>query len=246
MADKISLWLCGPLGKMGSELRNALEIEDDIDLNGVISPEHVGQTIKFRNKDLEVSESLNELSDKTALPDVIFDFTYAEVAYNTAIFCAENNIHFVTGTTGLSQNQKDEIIRAFKESKANAILASNFSVGAVLMMHFAAQAAKHFSNIEIVETHHTQKKDAPSGTAITTREMIVESSNHAADFIPIHSLRLPGAVAHQQVHLSSKGEILRIEHDANDRSCFMPGIILAIRKVDSTEDVLFSIEKLLF
>lgn len=246
MSEQISVWICGPFGKMGTALREAIEQTPDIIVTGVVSPEHSGATCPIGGKDLKVFDSLVELSNDAPKPDVIVDFTFAQVAYEDALFSAENNIDFVTGTTGLDESQRKEIITAFSGSKANAILASNFSVGAVLMMHFASQAAKHFTHAEIVETHHTAKKDAPSGTAITTREMMIKGSSMQQQDILIHSLRLPGAIAHQQVHLSSFGEILRIEHDANDRSCFMPGIILAIRNVRNIDDVLFSIDSLLF
>lgn len=246
MSTQISVWICGPFGKMGTALRNALEETTDITVSGLISPEHVGNTCTVSGLEMKVSDSLETLAKESPLPEVIVDFTFAQVAYEDALFAAKNNINFVTGTTGLTDAQRNEIIKAFDESKSSAIIASNFSVGAVLMMHFAAEAAKHFSHVEIVETHHTQKKDAPSGTAITTRDMVVESSSHNADSVPIHSVRLPGAVAHQQVLFSSAGEILRIEHDANDRTCFMPGVILAIRQVGEVDGVQFSIESLLF
>lgn len=246
MANEISVWICGPFGKMGTEVRNAIANADDITLTGVVSPEHVGTTCEANGVNLEVFSSLEDLAQSTLKPDVIVDFTFAEVAYQNALYAAANKIDFVSGTTGLTQDQKNEIIYAFENSEANAIIASNFSVGAVLMMHFAQEASKHFSNAEIVEVHHTQKKDMPSGTALTTRNMMAENSQLNEDNIPIHSLRLTGAIAHQQVHFSSQGEVLRIEHDANDRTCFMPGIILAIRKVHRIQTVLFSIESLLF
>lgn len=246
MQNDISIWICGPFGKMGSTLREFLEDKNNIELTGIVSPEHLGSKCDFRGKQLDVFSSLEELADESQLPDVIVDFTVADVAFEGAKFAAKNNVHFVTGTTGFSELQRDEVIFAFSESNSNAIIASNFSVGAVLMMHFSAQAAKHFSHVEIVETHHTQKKDAPSGTAITTKKMILDGSNLEESHINIHSLRLPGALAHQQVHLSSPGEILRIEHDANDRKCFMPGIVLAIENVADIDGVSFSIEDLLF
>lgn len=246
MSKEYKVWICGPFGKMGSELRNAISQTTDISITGVVSPEHLGDKCEVKSATLEVFESLEDLKSTSELPDVIVDFTVAEVAYKNALFAAANNIHFVSGTTGMTNEQKDEVAKAFSASKSNAIIASNFSVGAVLMMHFASQAAKYFTNAEIVETHHVRKKDAPSGTAVTTRDMMTENSDLNSTDIPIHSLRLPGAIAHQQVHLSSEGEILRIEHDANDRSCFMPGIIMSIRNVDSISGILFSIEPLLF
>lgn len=242
----INVWLCGPFGKMGSQLRIAIEETDDISITALISPEHVGEKVEVKGLTLETFETLEAAKESVDIPDVIIDFTVAQAAYRNALFSASNGVNFVSGTTGLTEDQKQDIINAFEISNSNAIIASNFSVGAVLMMHFAAQAAKHFSHAEIVEIHHTQKKDAPSGTALTTQKMMVESSNFSPDDIPMHSLRLPGAIAHQQVHLSSQGEVLRIEHDANDRSCFMPGIILSAREVKNIDGVSFSIEPLLF
>ena len=231
---------------MGTEIRSAIEETDDITITGIVSPEHIGEKCESKGLALEAANSLEDLKSQCELPEVIVDFTIANAAYENALFAANHNVSFVSGTTGLSDEQKNTITQAFTKSLANAIIAPNFSVGVVLMMHFSAVAAKHFSHAEIIETHHIQKKDAPSGTALATQKMMTESSNLSETDIPIHSLRLPGAVAHQQVHLSSKGEILRIEHDANDRSCFMPGLILAIRKVNEVNNIQFSIEPLLF
>lgn len=250
MNDKnINIWINGATGKMGSELRSFLQDSKNILITGVISPNEASQILEVQNTKLEIANDFDSLASKTKLPDAIVDFTYAKVAYDSALYCAQNNINFVSGTTGINDDQKDEIIAAFSKSNANAIIASNFSLGAVLMMEFSAKAAPFFSEIEIVETHHTRKLDAPSGTAITTAIMINESLNKAdkdAREIPTHSLRLSGAVAHQQVHLSSAGEILRIEHDANDRKCFMPGVVLSIENVSKLEGVIFSIAPLLF
>ncbi len=246
MSAQLTIWICGPFGKMGSALRDALEDAPDITVTGIVSPEHSGTVCTIGASSLITADSLDDLASAGDLPDVIVDFTFAQVAYEDALFAAKNNIDYVTGTTGLTPDQRDEIIAAFSASSAHAIIAANFSVGAVLMMHFAAEAAQHFEHVEIVETHHTQKKDAPSGTALTTARMMIDASSMTTDDIPIHSLRLPGAIAHQQVHFSSAGEILRIEHDSNDRVCFMPGVILSIRKVRGVDGVLFSIESLLF
>ncbi len=241
-----NIWLCGPFGKMGTALRSAISVEDDINITGVVSPGHVGENINSVDGEFELCASLEELSNKCESPDVIVDFTKASAAYENAIYAGKNSIDFISGTTGLSEQQRQEIVQEFEASGAKAIIASNFSVGAVLMMRFAAQAAAHFSHSEIVEIHHAQKLDAPSGTAITTKEKMIENANQELSEIPIHSLRLPGAIAHQQVYFSNLGEVLRIEHDANDRRCFMPGIILSIREIDALQGVSFSIEKLLF
>ena len=246
MTKTINVWICGPYGKMGTELISTISGESDIHIAGVVSPEHVGMKCKTQSGELEVFASLEELASKCEKPDVVVDFTLASAAYENAIFSAKNSINFVSGTTGLNDQQRNEIIGEFEKSGANAIIASYFSVGAVLMMRFAAQASAHFSHAEIVEIHHTQKLDSPSGTAITTKNSMMDNANPDLKEIPIHSVRLPGAIAHQQILLSNVGEVLRIEHDANDRRCFMPGIVLAIRKVEDVQGVSFSIENLLF
>ncbi len=244
--NSINVWICGALGKMGSTLCEAISQTDDITITGIVSPDHSGEKLQIDGGEFEIFESLASLARSSELPDVIVDFTVAAACYDNAKFSASNGINFVTGTTGLNSDQKSELYELFIANNAKAIFASNFSVGAVLMMHFAAQSAKHFEKAEIVEIHHTQKVDAPSGTALTTQEMMASQSDFSQQDIEIHSLRLPGSIAHQHVYLSSPGEVLRIEHDANDRKCFMPGIILSIRKVNSIDGVINSIESLLF
>lgn len=246
MAKSYSVWICGPFGKMGSTLCDAIAESGDISVAGVVSPEHVGTDCIIGDETFPTYESLEVLSQNSEKPDVIVDFTVAEACYENALFASGNHINFVTGTTGLSDSQKEDIEKSCVKNSTKAIIASNFSVGAVLMMHYAADAARHFDNAEIVEIHHTRKKDAPSGTAISTQKMMVESSHLSESDIPLHSLRLSGAVAHQHVYLSSPGEILRIEHDANDRHCFMPGILMSIREVNNVDGVIYSIESLLF
>jgi 4-hydroxy-tetrahydrodipicolinate reductase len=246
MAQSFSVWLCGPFGKMGSTLREAIAETTDISITGVVSPEHVGESCECGDQTLTTFDSLESLAASTTPPDVIVDFTFADACFANAMYAARNGIDFVTGTTGMTAEQTSQIEKENATRGSNAIIASNFSVGAVLMMHYAAQAAQHFERAEIVEIHHTRKKDAPSGTAKTTQNMMVEASEFTHDDIPIHSIRLPGVVAHQNVYLSAPGEVLRIEHDANDRTCFMSGILLAIRHVEQGSGVIYSIESLLF
>lgn len=247
--NNINIWINGAKGKMGSELISYLAESKNIIITGIISPEDSGTFIQVQGAALEFTNNLDTLKSKCVLPDVLVDFTNAQAAYDAALFCASNNIHFVSGTTGLVKEQKEQITEVFSESQTNAIIASNFSLGAVLMMELSAKAAPFFSEIEIIETHHTRKLDSPSGTALSTAALINDARKEAkvpSGEIPMHSLRLSGAIAHQQVHLSSPGEILRIEHDANDRKCFMPGVVLSIEKVSKIDNVLYSITPLLF
>jgi 4-hydroxy-tetrahydrodipicolinate reductase len=150
-------------------------------------------------------------------------------------------VHCVIGTTGFDL---DELRERVKDGNANVFVAPNFAIGAVLMMRFAAEAARQMSECEIVELHHDRKVDAPSGTAKLTAELIAEAGGNVHQ--PIHSLRLPGLVAHQEVIFGGEGQTLTIRHDSIDRRSFMPGVLLAVRKVaDLPEPVTVGLEKLL-
>ena len=247
--NKINIWINGAMGKMGTQLISFIKNHENILITGIISPSHAGQNVEVQNNKIKVAKDLVTLSETIELPDVIVDFTKADAGFEAAKFAAKNNIAFVSGTTGFTDGQKLEIDKAFSASSAKAIIAPNFSLGVVLMMEFSAKAAQFFADIEIVETHHKTKLDSPSGTAITTASMIKKSRRTAGAEeieIPMHSLRLSGAVAHQKVYLSSPGEVFRIEHDANDRVCFMSGVVLSIEKVGSLKNVLYSIAPLIF
>jgi len=154
--------------------------------------------------------------------DVLVDFTQPESALPNAREAAAAGVHVVIGTTGFDLAELDHL------SGANVLVAPNFAIGAVLMMRFAAEAAELMPSAEIVELHHDKKLDSPSGTAARTAELMKDSSGKD---VPIHSVRLPGLVAHQEVILGGAGETLTIRHDALDRSSFMPGVLLAIRRV---------------
>lgn len=247
---RTSIWVNGAFGKMGSEVVKALNEIPYYFVNGFISPDNAGEKIKNGGYEYEVAKDLESLlSTSEHKPYCVVDFTFAQAGYEAAIFCAKNNIHFVSGSTGMSDKQMAEIKTAFEESEANAIIAPNFSLGVVLMMQFSAKAAPYFDEVEIVESHHITKLDSPSGTAKATGRMIDEAREKAGkDKIDVnmHSLRMSGAIPHQSVSLSSPGEILRIEHDANNRSCFMPGVIMSIDNISKIDGAMFSIAPLLF
>jgi len=178
---------------------------------------------------------------------VMVDFTHLEAARKNLAFCAESGIHAVVGTSGFTEEDHAEIASSF--SRSNCIIAPNFAIGAVLMIRFAELAAPFFETAEIIELHHETKKDAPSGTAISTAErMAVASDTWAADpteahtlsgargakgsgGIPIHSVRMRGMTAHQEVVLGTEGQSLSIRHDSYDRSSFMPGVLMAVRRI---------------
>src|SRR5215211_2200403 len=165
--------------------------------------------------------------------DVVVDFTTPDAALENALACVRAGVHAVVGTTGWDPSP----LRS--ESGANVFVAPNFAIGAVLMMRFAAEASKYMAKAEIIELHHDRKLDAPSGTAARTAELMEGEA-------PIHSVRLPGLVAHQEVILGDVGQTLTIRHDSTDRTSFMPGVQLAIRKVGGlTESPVIGLEHLL-
>jgi 4-hydroxy-tetrahydrodipicolinate reductase len=157
-------------------------------------------------------------------PDVLVDFTIPDTALQNARQAVDAGVHVVIGTTGFDRDALEE----FKGAEANVFVAPNFAIGAVLMMQFAAQAAKHMAKAEIIELHHDRKVDAPSGTAKLTAQMM--NPAHPED-VPTHSVRLPGLVAHQEVIFGDIGQTLTIRHDSIDRESFMPGVLLAVRRV---------------
>jgi 4-hydroxy-tetrahydrodipicolinate reductase len=160
---------------------------------------------------------------------VAVDFTVVDAARENLAWCADNGVHAVVGTSGFTESELGELAERFRVSDANAVIAPNFAIGAVLMMRFAEQAAPYFESVEIIELHHDQKKDAPSGTAKRTAELIGKAGGHVHE--PIHSVRLPGLVAHQEVIIGGPGEILTIRHDTTSREAFAPGVLLALDRL---------------
>jgi 4-hydroxy-tetrahydrodipicolinate reductase len=171
--------------------------------------------------------------------DVLVDFTRPEAVLANARAALEAGVHAVVGTTGLSDGQVDELRALAEAGPANAVIAPNFAVGAVLMMRFAAEASRHMRRAEIVELHHDGKLDAPSGTALRTAGLMEGE-------VPIHSVRLPGLVAHQEVILGGLGETLTIRHDSLSRESFMPGVVLAVRAVADRPGLTMGLEPILF
>ena len=206
-ADPIRVAVAGAAGRMGTAVCVAVEGADDMELVGRADP----------TLDTAVADVL-------AGADVLVDFTQPESALPNAREAVAAGVHVVIGTTGFDLAQLDGL------GGANVLVAPNFAIGAVLMMRFAAEAAALMPSAEIVELHHDKKLDSPSGTAARTAELMKQSSGSE---VPIHSVRLPGLVAHQEVILGGTGETLTIRHDALDRSSFMPGVLLAIRRVAS-------------
>jgi 4-hydroxy-tetrahydrodipicolinate reductase len=185
------------------------------------------------------------VGDGPVAPHVVVDFTQPDTALENALACVRAGVHVVIGTTGFDPAPLSQARPADGRPPANVLIAPNFAIGAVLMMRFAAEAAKHMQKAEIVELHHDGKIDAPSGTAARTAELMAAASGGEPP--PIHSIRLPGLVAHQEVILGDLAQTLTIRHDTIGRESFMPGVLLAIRRVGTLErSPLVGLENLLF
>ncbi len=247
----IKVAVCGANGKMGKEVVNAvcnnseMECVASIDINGAEF-----KTIEEAHKSRKI--------------DILVDFTQPNSIYENALYCMNNNINIVIGTTGLKDEQIEELKQLSDKNKLACFIAPNFSTGAVLMMKFAQMAAKYFDNAEIIELHHNQKKDAPSGTAVKTAKLMAEAKNsftngncaetetitgargaNSYSDIHIHSIRMPGYMASQEVVLGSDGQILSIRHDSTNRSCYMPGILMAIKYAYENRNFTYGLDNIL-
>jgi 4-hydroxy-tetrahydrodipicolinate reductase len=220
----IRVAVAGAAGRMGQTVCAAVEQAGDLELTGRADPE-LGTS----------------LADVLGAADVLVDFTVPESALGNARAAVAAGVHVVIGTTGFDPGELGDLAGA----GANVFVAPNFAIGAVLMTQFAQQAARHMAKAEIVELHHDAKIDAPSGTAKRTALLMEEAAPELGE-VPIHSVRLPGLVAHQEVILGDVGQTLTIRHDSIDRESFMPGVLLAIRRVgELTESPVVGLEKLL-
>jgi 4-hydroxy-tetrahydrodipicolinate reductase len=225
----IRVAVSGAAGRMGETVCRAVEGARDMELCGRADP--------------AIGVSLDEVLE--GRPDVVVDFTQPSSALENALACVRAGVHAVVGTTGFEREPLERAAREATPPRANVLVAPNFAVGAVLMMRFAAQAAAHMAAAEIIELHHDGKLDAPSGTAKLTAELMAAARGGAAP--PIHSVRLPGLVAHQEVILGDLGQTLSIRHDSISRESFMPGVLLAIRRVGTLpEPFVVGLERLLF
>ena len=224
MAIKVAV--AGAAGRMGETVCRAVQGADDMELVARADPA----------LDHTVAEAL------AAGPDVLVDFTVPSTALANARQALAAGVHAVIGTTGFDPYELAQLGGA----GPNVFVAPNFAIGAVLMMQFAAEAARHMARAEIIELHHDGKIDKPSGTAARTAALMREAAGESAPEIPVHSVRLPGLVAHQEVILGDVGQTLTIRHDSIDRESFMPGVLLAIRRVGTLErSPLVGLEKLL-
>ncbi|MGM0124489.1 dihydrodipicolinate reductase [Enterococcus sp. AZ194] len=261
----IKIVVAGFNGRMGSTATKMVLANETFELVGVLDPleqkKNLSEFPEYAQVDVPI------FTDKETLlssqPDVWIDFTMPEFALEHTQFALENRICPVVGTTGFSEADISFLTNLSKEKKTGGLIAPNFAIGAVLMMEFSKKAAKFFPDVEIIELHHDNKLDAPSGTAIKTAEMIsqvrepkkqghldeVETLQGArgADYdgMRIHSVRLPGLIAHQQVQFGGIGEGLTIRHDSYDRSSFMGGVALGCKEVMERNELVYGLENLL-
>lgn len=224
---KIRVIVNGAKGKMGQETVKAVQKESDLVL--------AAQT--------DLGDDLAEAVKKNQA-EVVVDFTQPDSVMDNLRAILGAGAHAVVGTTGITKDDLLIIEKLCEKNKVNCLVAPNFAIGAVLMMQFAREAAKHLPKAEIIEMHNPLKKDKPSGTSLKTAEMMREAMGENAD-IPIHSVRLPGLVAHQEVILGGVGQTLTIRHDSLSRESFMPGVILAIRKIKKIKGLVFGLENIL-
>ena len=232
----IRVAVAGAAGRMGATVCAAVEGAPDMELVARADPQ-LG---------IALAEVLGDA-------EVVVDFTRPDTALENALACVRAGVHVVIGTTGFDIEPLLADLRTVHTAEglpqANVLIAPNFAIGAVLMMRFAAQAAEHMARAEIVELHHDGKLDAPSGTAKLTAQLMAAASGdpEGAGGIPIHSVRLPGLVAHQEVILGDVGQTLSIRHDTTGREAFMPGVLLAVRRIgELDESPVVGLERLLF
>ncbi len=253
----------GAFGRMGQETVNALCRETGIQLVGAIEIQVSEDSLALPDASgtIPLSSDLNSILT-SCQPDVMVDFTLAPAIMPAVQIATEKGVNLVIGTTGLTAEDLAEIDRLAKANQVGAVVAPNFTIGAVLMIHLAKIAARYFDYAEIIEMHHHMKADAPSGTALSTAKAMVEargepfqspqqkaetlpSRGEKVDGVTLHSVRLPGLMAHQEVLLGGPGQTLSIRHDTIGRECYMPGVILAIKEVVNHKGLVYGLDTLL-
>lgn len=263
----IKVGVIGALGKMGKEVVKAVLNDAETELVSAIDifsqGSDIGEIIIGKKCGVAIETDLeNELKTKNI--DIVIDFTQPKTIYEHVKLYITNHVKSVIGTTGLKEGQIKELKELSQKNNTGCLIAPNFSTGAVLLMMFAKQAAKYFNNAEIIELHHNQKKDAPSGTAVKTAQMMAEVNNNftlgnceetelikgsrggtSNGNIHIHSVRMPGYIASQEVIFGSQGQIFKIKHDTMDRSCYMAGILLAVKHLYKNNDFVYGLDNIL-
>ena len=272
--SKISVVVNGALGKMGRAIVKAVSEADDMTLVGAIDrdPKFIGQDIGevIGGEPLEIPV-MNDLEatlvmaqSEATVGAVMVDVTHPDSVYGSARAALAYGVRPVIGTTGMSPKQIQDLAEFADKASMGCLLIPNFSIGMVLLQQAAQQAAAYFDHVEIIELHHNQKADAPSGTAVKTAQMLsaphksynapeVEETEkmtgargtQTEDGIRIHSVRLPGLIAHQEVIFGAAGQSYTLRHDTSDRVCYMPGVLLSIRRVLPLKSLLYGLDKIL-
>jgi len=263
----------GAAGKMGREVIKAVAGSPDVtlfaavDRNPQVVGQDVGELVGIEPLEVPIADDLEGILAAAAQEKVLgamVDFTHPSSVYENIRTAIAYGIHPVVGTTGLSPQQIEELAEFADKASTGCVIVPNFSIGMILLQEAAIRASQYFDHVEIIELHHNQKADAPSGTALQTAQMLaelgktynpaqVEEKEHlpgargslAEEGIRIHSVRLPGLIAHQEVLFGAPGQIYTLRHDTSDRACYMPGVLLAIRKVIQLKTLVYGLEKLL-
>ncbi len=264
---KIRVFVAGASGKMGQEVIRTILKHDDLQLVGASDTRHQGMDVGFvvgvSRVGVDISGPLDTEILRVSGADVLVDFTNPQSVLKNAKTAIMAAVIPVIGTTGLDAAEIEEIRALAVKEHMGAFIAPNFAIGAILMMQFARETAKYFPNVDVIELHHDQKLDAPSGTAIKTAELMLEVrepmvQGHPNEYekipgargadiggIHIHSVRLPGLIAHQEVLFGGLGQSLTIRHDAYSRETYMPGVLMAIRKATELTELVIGLENFL-
>jgi len=266
MADKIRVIVAGALGRMGTETVKAICQDEELSLVAAVDIKARGETVSditgLKEISLTIDNDLEAALERTK-PQVLVDFTNPQAVFNNVRTALTKGVTSVVGTTGLNQVELNQLEKLALEHNVGVAVIPNFAIGAVLMMKFAQEAARYFPDVEIIELHHDKKMDAPSGTAIKTAELISQNRPQRPprnvremekitgcrggdlDQIRIHSVRLPGFVAHQEVIFGGIGQSLTIRHDSYDRVGFMPGVIMVVKRMLDRKGLVYGMENLL-
>jgi 4-hydroxy-tetrahydrodipicolinate reductase len=262
--ERVKVLVHGVLGKMGQEVLRAVCRDPKLEAVAGVDVKASKQEILLPDgtNSIPLSRDLESIL-QSCHPDVLVDFTTAEAAMPAVRTALKHGVAVVVGTTGLSDADLSEIKRLCKKNEVGAVVAPNFTIAAVVMMHLAKIAARFFDYAEIIEMHHEQKLDAPSGTALATardmvqargkdfvhvsakKESIIGSRGGEFRGVALHSVRMPGLLAHQEIILGAPGQTLKIRLDQINREAFMPGVTLAIKKAAELKEALFGLDKLL-
>ena len=270
MSKDIKIIVCGALGKMGQAVIRAADAEAGFKIVGAIARsgnpnigKDIGLVCGINEIGVKLGGDLKETLSRSN-PDVLVDFTVPEITIVNAQAALKAGVRIVIGTTGMTKDDINELSKLSKQNALGAIVAPNFAIGAVLMMKFASEASKYFAHAEIIEMHDHKKIDSPSGTSIKSAELMAQSRKEfgrdikigkeifkgargaiASGNIHIHSVRLPGLIAHQEIILAGTGQTLTIRHDSFDRTSFMPGVLMAIKKVMELDHLVYGLENII-